>query len=57
MKNKTFETLNSTARRFEAILEIDDELQEWQKKAIRKMLFIIAGILAEIYETPKSSNP
>lgn len=52
MKNKTFDTLNQTARRLEAVIEVDDELEDWMKQAIRKILFIIAGLLAGVNEKP-----
>jgi hypothetical protein len=54
MLNKTFDTLNQTSVRLETILEVDNELADWQKRAIRKILLIITGILAGVNE--KSSE-
>jgi hypothetical protein len=55
MKSKTFDTLNHTTVRLQTILEVDDELEEWQKKAIQKILFVITGILAGENENNKEA--
>lgn len=54
MNNQTFETLQKTKVRFEAILEVDDSLNKNLKAEIRDIVELITRILDEV---TASQNP
>lgn len=53
MDNKTFETLQKTKVRFEAILEVDHSLNKYLKAEIRDIVELIDRILDEV-TSPKN---
>lgn len=54
MNNKTFETVQQTIHRFEAILEVDKSLKPWEVNNIEVMLELLKALRDENSVT---SNP